>query len=98
MFSLLSPELPSIACGVLRHKMLLFDAVQRGFQHMPRQGLWVGRAQLECWLHQANNRVTWLLSHYQLQKLNVHFWGLAGNHQLLPLPSRSSALRDYLQS
>lgn len=65
---------------------------------MPRQGLRVGRAQLACWLHQANNRVTWLLSYYPLQKLNLHFWGLAGNHRLLPLPSRSCAPRDYRQS
>ena len=47
---------------------------------MPRQGPGVGRAQLDCWLHQANNRVRWLPSSYQLQKLNLNFWGLTGNH------------------
>lgn len=29
---------------------------------MPRQGPKVGRAQLDCWLHQANNRAKWFLS------------------------------------
>lgn len=52
-------RLTTIAFGILRHKML-FESIQRDFPHMPGQGLGVGRAQLDCWLHQANPRVMWL--------------------------------------